>query len=89
MPNTIGVRELKNRTSQVLRVVREEMTEFIVTLRGEPVAVLRPLTREEVERLRKVEIDETLIEMKSLAQDIAENWTSDKSGVDLITEQRR
>jgi len=34
MPNTIGVRELKNRTSQVLRVVREEMTEFIVTLRG-------------------------------------------------------
>lgn len=89
MPNTIGVRDLKNRTSHVLRIVREEMTEYIVTLRGEPVAVLRPLTREEVERLRQVEIDETLTEMKSLAQDIAENWTSDKSGVELIAEQRR
>ena len=48
-----------------------------------------PPAREEVERLRKVEIDETLTEMKSLAQDIAENWTSDKSGVELIAEQRR
>ena len=89
MPSTIGVRELKNRTPRVIRAVREEMVEYVVTLRVEPVAVLRPLTEEETKRLRKVEIDETLEEMKALAQEVADAWTSDKSGVELIAEQRR
>ena len=31
MPTRIGVRELKNTTSQVLRAVREEMAEYVVT----------------------------------------------------------
>ncbi len=89
MPTTIGVRELKNHASRVLRAVREEMSEYVVTLRGEPVAVLRPLTEEEVQRLRQVEIDETLADMKALAQEVAAAWTSDQSGVELIAEQRR
>ena len=89
MPATIGVRELKNQTSRVIRAVREEMVEYVVTLRGEPVAVLRPLTEEETQRLRKAEINETLAEMKVLAQEVAEAWTSEKSGVELISEQRR
>ncbi|MEJ2735109.1 MAG: type II toxin-antitoxin system prevent-host-death family antitoxin [Anaerolineae bacterium] len=89
MPTTIGVRELKNHASRVLRAVREEMSEYVVTLRGEPVAVLRPLTDEEVQRLRQVETDETLAEMKALAKEVAAAWTSDQSGVELIAEQRR
>ena len=51
MPETIGVRELKNHASRLLRAVREDMVEYVVTLRGEPVAVLRPLTDEEAQRL--------------------------------------
>jgi prevent-host-death family protein len=89
MPVTIGVRELKNHVSRVIRAVREEMAEYVVTLRGEPVAVLRPLTVQEAERLRQAEIDETLAEMRALAQEVAEAWTSDKSGVELVAEQRR
>ena len=89
MPTTIGVRELKNQTSRVIRAVREEMSEYVVTLRGEPVAVLRPLTEEEAQRLREVEIDAALAEMKALAQEVASAWTSEKSGVELIAEQRR
>jgi prevent-host-death family protein len=89
MPTTIGVRELKNHASRVLRAVREEMSEYVVTLRGEPVAVLRPLTDEEVQRLRQVETDEALAEMKALAKEVAAAWTSDQSGVELIAEQRR
>ncbi len=89
MPTTIGVRELKNQTSRVIRAVREEMSEYVVTLRGEPVAVLRPLTKEEAQRLRRVEIDTALAEMKALAQEVASAWTSEKSGVELIAEQRR
>jgi prevent-host-death family protein len=89
MPATIGVRELKNRTSRVIRAVSEEMTDYVVTLRGEPAAILRPLTEEEAQRLRKVEIDQTLAERKVLAQEVAAAWTSDKRGVELVAEQRR
>jgi len=89
MPKTIGVRELKNHTSRVLRAVREEMSEYVVTLRGEPVAVLRPLSADEAERLRRSEIDEALVELKALAEKVASAWKSDKSGVELIAEQRR
>jgi len=89
MSNTIGVRELKNQISRVIRAVREEMTEYIVTLRGEPVAVLRPLTEEEARRLHQVEIGKTMAEMKALAQEVAAAWTSNTSGVELVTEQRR
>lgn len=89
MPVTIGVRELKNHASRVIRAVREEMAEYVVTLRGEPVAVLRPLTKEEAQQLRQAEIDEALAEMRTMAQEIAAAWTSDKSGVELVAEQRR
>lgn len=89
MPTTIGVRELKNHTSRVIRAVREEMSEYVVTHRGEPVAVLRPLDEEERRRLQQTEIDETLAEMRSLAQEVASAWTSEKSAVELVAEQRR
>ena len=89
MPTTIGVRELKNHTSRVIRAVREEMSEYVVTLRGEPVAVLRPLTDDEVRRLHQVETDAALAEIKALAQEVASAWTSDRSGVELVEEQRR
>ena len=65
------------------------MSEYVVTLRGEPVAVLRPLTEAETERLRQAEIDTELAELRALAREVAEAWTSEKSGVELVAEQRR
>jgi len=89
MPTTIGIRELKNKASSVLRAVREDMVEYVVTLRGEPVAVLRPLTKSETRRLHQLRIEEALVEMKSLAEEVGDAWSSDKSGVELVSEQRR
>jgi prevent-host-death family protein len=89
MPVNIGVRELKNHASRVIRAVREEMAEYVVTLRGEPVAVLRPLTEEEARGLQQAEIEEKLREMRAMAQEVAAAWTSDKSGVEFVAEQRR
>jgi prevent-host-death family protein len=89
MPTTIGVRELKNQASRIVRSVREEMTEYIITVQGEPVAVLRPFTDKDEQQLRQARIEETLAEMKSLAQQVAAAWTSPKSGVELVAEQRR
>lgn len=39
----IGVRQLKNEASEIIRSVREQKAEYVITLRGEPVAVLRPI----------------------------------------------
>ena len=89
MPNIIGVRELKNQASRVLRTIREEMAEYVITLRGEPVAILRPLTEKDTLRLRQDDIDASIVELKSLADEVSASWTSQNSGVDIISEQRR
>jgi prevent-host-death family protein len=83
------VRELKNQASRVIRAVREEMAEYVITVRDEPVAVLRPLTDEDRQKLRQAEVDNALAEMKALAQQVAAAWESPKSGVELVGEQRR
>jgi prevent-host-death family protein len=87
--DTVGVRELKNHASRIVRAVREEMAEYIITVRNEPVAVLRPLTDEDVRKLRQAEVGDALADMKALAQQVAAAWESPKSGVELVSEQRR
>lgn len=89
MPTTIGVRELKNQASRIVRSVREEMAEYVITLQGKPVALLRPITEEDEQQLHQAKIEEAMAEMKQLAQEVAEAWISPKSGVELISEQRR
>ena len=89
MPNTIGVRELKNQATRIVRAIREEMAEYIITVQGKPVAVLRPYTEEDERQLRQDEIKETLAEMEILAQQVAAAWSSPQSGPELIDEQRR
>jgi prevent-host-death family protein len=89
MSTTIGIRELKNQASRIVRAVREEMAEYVITLQGKPVAVLRPFTEEDTQKLRQIEIDKALTDMKTLAQQVADAWTSPKSGVELVEEQRR
>lgn len=46
---TVGIRELKSQTSEIVRLVREERVEYVVTLRGEPVAMLLPVEPRDLE----------------------------------------
>ncbi|MCU0503560.1 MAG: type II toxin-antitoxin system prevent-host-death family antitoxin [Anaerolineae bacterium] len=89
MAETIGIRDLKNNTSRIVQAVREEAVEYVVTMRGEPVAVLRPWKAEDVALYRMAGMEDEIEEMKLLAQEIAAAWVSSKSGVELIEEQRR
>jgi prevent-host-death family protein len=89
MPITVGVHELASHTSRIVRAVREEMAEYVITVRGKPVAVLRPFTDKDVQHLRQNEIKQTLTEMQTLARQVAAAWISPKSGVELVNEQRR
>jgi prevent-host-death family protein len=89
MAKTIGVRELKNQTSRIVRAIREGGTEYVITVHGEPVAVLRAYTQEDAQRLQRCEVDQALAEIEVLAQEVAAAWTSPQSGVELVDEQRR
>jgi len=89
IPTKVGIRELKNQTSRLVRHIRQEKAEYIITLKGKPVAILRPFTEQDAEKLRDTEIETALAEMESLAHEIAAAWTSPQSGVELISEQRR
>ena len=85
----LGVRELKNRATEVIRNVREKGTEYVVTYRGDPVVIVRPVTEADLNRLERSETDEALAKMKTLAGEIAAAWRSEKSGVELVSEGRR
>jgi prevent-host-death family protein len=39
----VGVRELKNRATEIVRQVRENQAEYVITYYGRPVAVLLPI----------------------------------------------
>lgn len=86
---SVGIRELKNHASRIVRAVREQGAEYVVTLRGEPVAVLRPFQDQDAGLLQQAEVDQALAEMRRLAHQVAEAWTSPKSAVELVEEQRR
>ena len=51
----VGIRELKNDASEIIRAVREERAEYVVTLRGRPVAFIVPVDegRQEAEATRR------------------------------------
>ena len=56
MVQQVGIRELKNEASEIIRAVREERAEYVVTYRGQPVAVILPVD----ESSRAVQIGQLL-----------------------------
>jgi prevent-host-death family protein len=39
----MGIRELKSQASEIVRAVREERAEYVITHRGRPVAMIVPI----------------------------------------------
>ena len=89
MAARIGVRDLKNRASELVREIHEEQAEYIITLRGEPVAVLRPLQKDDEQARLQAETDDAFAKMEALAERITRAWRSPKSALELLEEQRR
>jgi prevent-host-death family protein len=78
----VGVRELKNRASEILRAVREGRAEYVITYRGRPVARLVPIAEDE-------EGEQAWQELERLSREISARWRSEKSAVELLDEVRR
>ena len=94
MPN-VDVKELKDQITQILRKVREERAQFIVTYHGRPVALLLPIdeawiqTEQDRAALSAGPSPELLAEQEDLRGEIDASWRTDKSAVELISEGRR
>jgi prevent-host-death family protein len=84
----VGVRELKNRATQIVRAVREEHAEYLVTVDGEPVAVLRPCADADLQADRVAEYRAGLARLDAVAQMVGAHWQSEKGAVDLLMEMR-
>ncbi len=92
MPN-IGVRELKNQATQILRAVREQQAEYIVTYHGKPIARLLPIdapartpaTTSHMQAQGASSGDELALLRKRIDQ----AWSSPVSGVELLEQDRR
>jgi prevent-host-death family protein len=83
---SIGVRELKERTSQVLRTVREQGEEIEVTHHGRVVARLVPVARERRGRRTSAATWSTI---DRVAREIGARWPKGKSAVDAVRDARR
>ena len=83
---SIGVRELKQRASEVLRRVREHHEGLEVTVRGEVVAVLLPVARA---RRRPARATDPWTAVDRLAREIAVRWPRGVTAADAVSRQRR
>jgi prevent-host-death family protein len=81
----IGIRELKARASDVVREVKEKRARYVVTQRGEPVALIIPLDALPTQKSD----DEVWERLMQIGEEISKSWQSEKSAVEILSEMRR
>ena len=77
---TVGVRELKQRTSDIIRKVRQNGMEIQITYRGKVVAIIVPV--------RRPETGGAWASLDALAAEIGAHWPKDITGLDALNEVR-
>ena len=82
----IGIRELKQRASEILRQVREEHESFSVTYRGKVVAKLVPA----MDSSADLEVASAIwTRMDDLSREVSAHWPTGSSASEAVSEQRR
>ena len=82
----VGVRQLKQETSKLLRRVREEGETIEITYHGQVIARLIPVTPPEP---RDKDMAAVWADLDQLAAEISAKWPEGVSAVDAIREVRR
>jgi len=89
----IGVREMRQQASEVIRRVREEKAEYVITYQGRPVAILLPLDTDQAEKemvqAGKRAVLDNWERYELLAEELRRTWPADLSTQDLIDAIRR
>jgi len=91
--SVIGVRELREQTSEVIRRVRQEFAEYVVTYQGRPVAIILPLDAERAER-EMVQAGKKAVlgsweRYERLAEELRRDWPANLTTQELIDALRR
>lgn len=81
---SVGIRELKQNASRIVRRVRETGEETAVTVRGEVVAVLAPVAPVVRRPSRSA-----FVTLDRLAREIGRAWPKGVSAAAAVREQRR
>ncbi len=83
---TIGVRELKQQTSKILRRVREDGEVIGITYRGKTVARIVPVTPSlpSAEDMAAI-----LADLDQLSDEISAQWPEGVSALDAVNDVRR
>jgi len=81
---TVGIRELKQQTSELIRMVRETGNEIQVTYHGQVVALLVP-----VNKTKPKNAERAWTQLNSLAAEISANWKKGLSAAKAVSEGRR
>ena len=81
---TVGIRELKQQASELVRMVRERGEEVQVTYHGQVVALLIP-----VKPARKKDDARAWAKLDNLAAQIGAHWSKGVSAADAVSEARR
>lgn len=84
----VGVKELKNKTTQIIRDVKQKGNQYIVTVDGDPVAVIISIQAlSDIEHQKKRLA--VLGDIKLLAKEVSKDWNDDISAAQAVSEQRR
>lgn len=81
---TVGIRELKQQASELVRMVRETGKEVQVTYHGQVVALLIP-----VKNTRKKDDANAWVKLDHLAAQIGARWPKGVSAARAVSEARR
>lgn len=84
--STVGVRELKQETSKILRRVREAGETIEITYHGEIVARLVPVNPPQP---ADEEIAAVLADLEALSAEISAKWPEGVSALDAVHDVRR
>ena len=84
---SVGIRELKQHTSEILRKVREDGKEIQVTYHGKTIALLVPV--KPVEPVMDEEENTAWTNLDQLAAEISIYWQEGLSASEAVYEARR
>ncbi len=74
---TIGVRQLKNEATQIVRAVREEHAQFIITVNGQPVATLRPYSDRDIAGVHRTQAAAEIAAIDRVAAEVGAAWRTE------------
>ena len=71
---TIGVRQLKNEATQIVRSVKDQHALYVITVNGQPAATLRPYSDRDIAGMQRSDSASELQAIERLAEAVGDSW---------------